>query len=186
VLIRLTAVAIAVSFLGAGCGGSSRRHAVAQYIDGVNAIELKLAPQLLEVSRANRDLVRPHPKLNSVLQRLHRAGAHIRVLSRRLAALPAPQEAQRLRTLLVQLLGRQQAAIREVERMAVFIPAFNHALQPLVTSDTILKRELRQKTSPGKKAEAPGGESPSSRSRASAPPCRPRPRPDFPARSRAG
>jgi hypothetical protein len=155
VVIRLTAAVIAASLLGAGCGGgSSRRHAVANYIDGVNAIELKLARPLLEVSRANRAFARPHANAQSVLGRLRTADRRIGVLSRRLAALPAPAEAQRLRRLLLELLGRERSMIGEVEQMAVFVPAFGRTLQPLAPANSVLKRELAGKGSPAKKASA--------------------------------
>jgi len=149
------AAAIAVSLLGAGCGGgSSRRNAVAHYIDDVNAIELKLARPLLEVSRANRSFARPHANTQSVLERLRSADTRIGVLSRRLAALPAPVEARRLRRLLLELLGRERSMIGEVEQMAVFVPAFSRTLQPLAPANATLKSELSRKTSPAKKAAA--------------------------------
>jgi hypothetical protein len=155
VLIRISAVAIAVSLLAAaGCGGTSRRTVVAHYIDGVNAIEAKLARPLLTISEADRDFAHPHPDVSSVLLRLRRSKARIHVLAGRLAALPPPPEARRLRRLLVELLDREQSLVGEVEKMAVFIPAFNRTLAPLGTANTELKRDLARKTSPDVKARA--------------------------------
>jgi hypothetical protein len=151
---RLTAVAIAVALLAAGCGGTSRRAVVGRYIDSVNAVDAKLAEPLRTISLADHDFAQRHSDTSSVLVRLRSSEARIHVLARRLATVPAPPEARTLRRLLLELLGHEQSLVGEVEKMAVFIPAFNRALAPLAAADAQLRPTLARKTTPAMKAAA--------------------------------
>jgi hypothetical protein len=145
VVVRLTAVALVLSFLAAGCGGPSRRTVVAQYIDSVNAVEAKLAVPLLTVSRANRDFARGKATTASVVAKLDGSERTIHALARRLAALETPPEAKRLRAMLLGLVAHEVALIREVKELAVFVPLYQHALRPLPPADVALKHELAAK-----------------------------------------
>jgi hypothetical protein len=155
VLTRLTAVAIAASFLAAGCGGGpSRRTVVARYIDSVNSVEAKLATPLLEVSKANRDFAKGHATPAALITRLDRSQRTIHRLTRQLAALETPPEARRLRSLLLQLIDRENELVGEVEQLARFVPRYRKALKPLAPADSELKRALAAKTGPAVKAAA--------------------------------
>src|SRR4051794_7220437 len=113
-LVHLSAIALAVVFASTACGSSSRRDAVNDYITQVNVIEDQLTQPLLEISRTNRDFARGR-NTKAVLMRLERSARTLRKLDRRLAAVPAPREARRLRALLVDLGAREQALVGEVE-----------------------------------------------------------------------
>jgi hypothetical protein len=145
VLVRLTAVALVLSFLVAACGGPSRRTVVSRYIDSVNAVEAKLGVPLLAVSKANRDFARGHASAAAVVSRLDRSERTIHTLSRRLAAIEAPPEAKQLRALLLGLVAHEVGLIHEVKSLAVFVPRYQRALRPLGPADAVLKRELAAK-----------------------------------------
>src|SRR5262249_27131697 len=152
---RLTAVAMVASFLAAGCGsGPSRRTVVARYIDSVNTVESKLAAPLLQVSKANRDFARGRAAPATIVTRLDRSQRAIRRLSRQLSGLETPPEARHLRSLLLQLIDRENELVGEVEQLARFVPEYRRALAPLAPADTELKRALAAKGTPAVKAAA--------------------------------
>src|SRR5437870_3894935 len=123
-VLRSAAVAVALVVLLAGCGGPSRRHQVSVYLTQVNVIQTKLAPPLLAVSKANQEFSKPHAKPADVERKLRRAAARIDVLRRRLSRLSAPVGARKLKSMLVDLAGREAELAREVAQLAVFLPQF--------------------------------------------------------------
>ena len=152
--VRLAAAAVALALVATGCGGSSRRHAVAQYVDSVNVIQGELAAPLLEVSKANRDFAKPHSNPAAIERRLRKSATAIDRDARRLAALEAPVEARRLRSLLLQLAQREAALAREVAGFAAFLPTFQATLRPLAPAGAALKKALAKKGTRAAKAAA--------------------------------
>lgn len=159
---RLTHAALA-RFLPAACGAillaacgsqQSERPAVAGYIKQAGQIETQLATPLADVSQAGSEFAqaRPGGHTNSVL-RLPSVGPESTLLSawtriesvrRRLAALPAPAAAARLRTLLLELTDFEAGATREVASLVAFLPRFAATLAPLGPATQRLDRALSQ------------------------------------------
>jgi hypothetical protein len=150
----LAGVAAALVLLAAGCGGHSRRHAVAAYVTQVNTIEARLQTPLLEVSRASQAFTKKKANAAAIEKRLTKAAARIDVLRGRLAALDTPVEATKLRALLVELARREADLAREVAQLAAFLPAYSHTLVPLQASGAQLKAVLAKKGRPVEKAAA--------------------------------
>jgi hypothetical protein len=154
VAARLVAVAALVALAAAGCGGNARRDAVSTYLDEVNVIQTKFAAPLLIVSRANRDFA-THANSATVSPRLLGAANRIDALRRQLAALDAPPEAARLKSMLVELAVREAALAREVARLSTFLPVYQATLKPLAPAGARLKAALaKKKTSASVKADA--------------------------------
>jgi hypothetical protein len=154
VAARLTAVALLLGLLAAGCGGGnpSRRDEVSSYIDAANAVQGRLAAPARDISVASRALGKPHAKAAGEAAKLLASARTIDRLRRRLAAIAAPREARRLRALMLDLLRREAAAAREVAGLAAFLPAFGKALEPLTPAGRTLRKELAKKEPIAKKA----------------------------------
>ena len=137
-------LAAAAVLVVAGCGGSSKRGAIVDYINRVDEVQRAMAPPLQQISRANRDFARTpgNPKLahelTTSVQTLHR-------LRGRLAAVPAPREAAKLRAQLLELVDREIVLAEEVHSIATFVPRFQRALRPLPVAGTALKQTLAAK-----------------------------------------
>jgi hypothetical protein len=137
----LAVLLVGTALLAAGCGGNSKRHAVAAYINRVNAVEKKLAVPLAEVTSVNQSFARAKkdPKLDAQLAQAERT---METLRRDLSQLKPPPEAEHLHALLLQLVDREVALTHEVLQLATFVPSFQAALRPLAAADASLKTEL--------------------------------------------
>jgi hypothetical protein len=148
-----------------GCGGTQTtpRSAVAGYLTRVNAVEKQLAAPLVTVTQTIVQFARQsrRPGASRAKGRagtgtlgqfravptgqadaLLRADVQIHRLRRRLAALPAPVPAQRLRTMLLQLVDRQSTLTRQMAKLVVFLPGFSQAMTPLGPALVRLERVL--------------------------------------------
>jgi hypothetical protein len=148
-----------------GCGNTHNtpRAAVAAYLTEVNAVEKQLAPPLVSVTRTIVDFARqsrasgaPHVKHGAGAGALGQfrvvpagqsdallsADAQIKGLRGRLAALPAPGPARRLRTLLLELVDRQATLTHQMAKLVVFLPGFSQAMAPLGPALVRLERVL--------------------------------------------
>lgn len=163
-LARLTLASLAVLLL-AGCGAaqSSERPAVARYIRQAGRLERQLATPLAAVSRAGASFALAQgPKATLVDrlagggadQALQRASGQIESVRRRLAALPAPASATRLRTMLLKLVDLQVAATRELAMLVVFVPRFASTIRPLGPATRRLELALSQRSAYGAAAVA--------------------------------
>jgi hypothetical protein len=154
--IRFTATAVALALLAAGCGGGgpSRRDVVSEYITKVNQIEVSLGAPSRAIATASRQLVRKGASHTAAEARLRGAARQIDGLRRRLAAVAAPPEARRLRSLLLDLSSREASVARELAALAAFLPAFVTALQPLADADKDLQAALKAKSPATAKAAA--------------------------------
>ena len=120
--------AVLVTTIGRHSDGSPQRQAVATYIDRVNAIQNQLHVPLTRVLVAYRDFT-SHGSSPSSSSELAAAAATLVKLDRRLAALPAPPEARKLRRLLLALVAQQAEITREVHLLAAFAPRFSTLLR---------------------------------------------------------
>jgi hypothetical protein len=133
VLVVVTAVAALVA---GGCGSkgpsqASRRKAVTQYINTVNANERVLSRQLQAVSKAYRSFSGNAAKLQSATPSFRRAESTLRLLRGRIARVAAPVEARVLRKRLLALVDAEIELAHEVTMLASFLPRFQAALVPL-------------------------------------------------------
>ena len=153
----LAAVVIAVAL--AACGGAqdtTRRH-LATYLAAVDRIEHQLATPLTTVDTVDRQLTAGSsgrrgagptttstPPLTAAAQerRLEQASGQIRAVTARLRALGAPVPAAHLKSLLVELSGRQADLAVQTQRLIAFIPGFSRSLRPLGPAVSSLERVL--------------------------------------------
>lgn len=152
---RLSAPAlIAATVMIAGCGGSHptpARTSVADYVMQVNGIERSLGVPLLSVTRVASQFSRSKTSNGTKVVNQTPAEQHAALqvavgqmvpLRKRLAALQAPAQAQRLRALLLGLTDRQISLARELSKLVVFLPGFTAAMGPLTPAVTNLERTL--------------------------------------------
>jgi hypothetical protein len=157
VAVRLLAVGVALALVAGGCGGGggpSRRDAVAGYLDQVNRIEARLAQPARTISAATAQLAQPHSNKAAAERKLRAAARRIDTLRVRLRGVPAPVEATKIRTLLLELLGQEAGLAREVAAYVAFVPTFRAALRPLVPAGAQLKHELSTSRSAARDASA--------------------------------
>jgi hypothetical protein len=136
------AAAVTVTAVNHRSQASPERRAVTTYIHHVNGIQNQMHTPLTRVLFAFRDFTaKGGPKKTSAAE-LHRAARTLDRLNRRLAALPAPPEAAKLRRLILQLVRQQTAITHEVEQMAVFSPKFAVILTRARAANTALGKAL--------------------------------------------
>ena len=140
-------VALATAGVVVARGGEDetqeRRDAVAAYIARVNTTQQSLIVELEQVSLAYRELRlrdRADPK---ELARVERAERTLRGLHERLAGLPAPPEARKLRRLLLELVALQAELAEEVAGMARYIPFQAGESRKLAAATRTLQKALQ-------------------------------------------
>ncbi|HEY6961295.1 MAG TPA: hypothetical protein VI408_05325 [Gaiellaceae bacterium] len=142
--LRLVPVAIVAALL-AGCGGHSKRAQIADYITRVNDVEKGMAGPLREVSVANRTFAKQQsdPQVRADLATSQKT---MRQLRHRLSLITPPAEAEKLHSLLLQLVDQEVALTDEVRKFAVFASTYQGVLQPVQTASNALKAQLSQST----------------------------------------
>lgn len=144
-MIRIIGSVIALALL-AGCGGGAkadRRHDVNHYIARVNDVEHGTLTSWNETRNTYSGLARG--KITAAqLRRFAKVSATIRLMRARVARMPPPNDAKRLRALLLRLLDLDAAFADEVNRFAHYVRAVQ-PLQARVGRDTLgLRRALHQ------------------------------------------
>jgi hypothetical protein len=149
---RLAPLALILTL--AGCGAAQARHdprsQVAAYLTQVDKAERGLAAPLTDVSRvaariavADRTGTGPTGAVvDPDVAALRLDLREIRALGRRLAAVPSPPSAARLRAMLVTLVAQQASLTRQTAELGTFLPRFDRALAPLVPASRRLERVL--------------------------------------------
>lgn len=139
--IVATALVIAV-VLGATRvfgGAPSPRRDVSRYITSVDDIQQRMRPQFAALQLAYRDFsVQQTTPVAS--RRLGVAERTLRALGRRLAAIPAPADALRLRTLLLELVRDEVSIAHELHTFAGFLPRFRAVVAAVATASAKLGR----------------------------------------------
>jgi hypothetical protein len=137
---------LALLLVAAGCGGHSsnalQRKAVTAYIERVDTVEQQLRYPLLKIERTYRAFSSHPGTLKKYAPQFATAEATLHTLQTRLQLIDPPPDAQRLRTLLVGLVGAQEGLAHELTLLVNFLPAFSAALRPLATADSQLKKSL--------------------------------------------
>jgi hypothetical protein len=127
--VAAVAAAATATAINHKSNGSKQRREVTAYIDAVNAIENQMHKPLARVMLAYRDFAAARSGGRQSVSELAAAAPTLVRLDRRLAALPAPPEAEKLRAGLVRLVGEQAAVTREVQRLAAFAPHYSAVLR---------------------------------------------------------
>jgi len=144
-----TLAALAVALLAAGCGSSnthSSRPAVAAYVNRVNTIEKLLAPPLKAVTVAGSKLPASTTTVNhGEIASLRQADIRMIALRDRLAAIPVPSAAARLRILVLLLAGGEIDMTNELSELFSFLPQYTAALKQLAPATTLLRTALAGK-----------------------------------------
>jgi hypothetical protein len=137
----MLAVAVALGATSLWGGHSSaRRNAVAGYITEVDGVQQRMRLPLTELLVAYRGFSTQVP--SSARPKLARAELTLHLLARRLAALPAPPAAARLRVLLLDLVRREAGLAHELDTLAAFIPRFRVLAAEATVANSALARRL--------------------------------------------
>jgi hypothetical protein len=137
----------------AGCGQSesTQRIQVAGYLNRVNAVAQQLTTPLTAVTQAAGQFAAeqshgsgsPSSYLTLAHERtLVSAGNAIVALRQRLARIPAPPPALRLRSMLLGVVDRERFLSRQAAKLVVYLPGFRQALVPLNANTVALERVL--------------------------------------------
>jgi hypothetical protein len=147
------ALAAAVVLLAAGCGDDhAGRHAVADYVDDVNRVELQLRTPLLELQRSNARFSTADPAKTHA--DAVRARKTIVRLQHVLEQLKPPQQAARLHERLLALVAAELDLSHEVESLSVFLPRISRALAPMPSIQRRLDTALKRATERSAQASA--------------------------------
>jgi len=145
-LLALLATLVIVLGL-AGCG-NARRHAVARYIESVNAIQNDMRLPLARVQYSYRRFVRAGSSPKTGSASLWPAVRSLRQLHDRLVRLQAPNEAAPMAHDLVLLTAREAAFAREVALFADYVPLYRRLLEPLGAAGRAFRASLRRARGP--------------------------------------
>lgn len=133
---------------------AERRAVVTGYIAEVNMTQQALAVELQRVQEAYRGLRLAAREEPGRKQQAAAAVATLVDLRARIAALPAPPEAGRLRALLLRLVDIQVALAREVAGMAAYLPAQGRVNRLLAGATSRLVGKLRAASTAAAQREA--------------------------------
>jgi hypothetical protein len=157
----LALIAGAALLLATGCGqNSSQRPAVAGYISRVNRIEAQIATPLANITALGSQFAQAQGigggSLSGFVEQSTMAHALRQIAARRqqLAILRTPAPAAQLRALLLQVIDAQVRMARQLQKLVVFLPHFNAALQPLDGAMKRLEGVLSQQSAYGAAAVA--------------------------------
>jgi hypothetical protein len=146
----------AVALLAAGCGSKSTRSRVDEYIRQVDAIQQRSATAFAHTNTAYRRFSTGSLAAQDIGKVLGGAEATMRSARARLAAVPAPPAAARLRLLLLQLFDLDAGLAHETTVLARYQPAATAALKPLTVINRRLRADLRAGRSASGQARALG------------------------------
>lgn len=138
-----TGLAIAV-VLGAARlfgGGTSPRQALSQYITRVDAVQQQMQLRVNELTLAYRHFSTLHTS-PATTKELGAAEQTLRTIEKRLAVIPAPADAVRLRALLLELVRDEGSIARELHTVASFLPRFSALVAVVARQDTRLGHEF--------------------------------------------
>jgi hypothetical protein len=138
---------LVLALAASGCGGSGdskalRRQQVTQYIDRVNVVEGQLRAPLLQIAKTYKGFSTKGAAVGHMAPSFARAETTLGTLQTRLARIVAPADARQLRHLLLTFVGGEKELAHELTTLAVFLPRFSAALQPLAPADKTLQTTL--------------------------------------------
>lgn len=127
---------------------SAQRAAVSLYITRVDAIEQQMTYALSQVARAYREFTTSRSLSPATARGLAQAERTLVSLHTRLGRVVAPPQAERLRTLVVKLVGQETEITHEVDGLVHFTPAFRSAVSRLQSAATVLSHRLSAAQAP--------------------------------------
>ncbi|MGH2934108.1 MAG: hypothetical protein ACRDL2_06285 [Gaiellaceae bacterium] len=116
--------------------------AVYRYVTSVDAVEARMSYALSNVQSAYRAVTVGHSTSAATRKKFVTAERTLRVLDKRIAGLPPPPEAAKLRKLVLRLVRQEIAATHEVTALVAFLPRFDAVLADLRASATTLAQRL--------------------------------------------
>jgi len=152
--LSIAAAALLVGGVGA-CGGSgdSRESDLNDFIGRVNSMQQTAAPQFDNANRSYLAFSKGKLPTAAARRDLAHAEQSMRAMRDRIAALHAPNDAQRLKRGLVGLFDLDAALAHEATLLASFVPKAQDAAKPLPGLARRLSRGLkRSKTAKGQEA----------------------------------
>jgi len=153
VLLATAAAAITAAVaVGLVVGGVFRNHssthrAVARYITSVDTVQQQMRVPLTRLLAAYHSFS-TRPGSVQTAKELAAAEQTLRTLERRLAALPAPPAAAKLRLLIVRLVAAELGGARDVDELAHFLPRFGAVAAAAKVAGTKLARALAAAQAP--------------------------------------
>jgi len=140
----LTAIALVVF----PRSGKPHHSAVYGYITSVDAAEARMTFALSKVQAAYEAVTVRHSTTPATAKAFAAAVPTLRNLETRIAAVPAPPEATRLRALVLKLVRQEVAATVEIGAFVRFLPQFDAVLKDLGAAATTLGRRLAAAQAP--------------------------------------
>ena len=122
--------------------GKTERDKVAQYIKDVDNVEIRSSKPVRAIETAYRNFSAKGVSESANLRALRQAQQSMRVLRRKLAAVDAPPEAAKLRTMLLRLLDLDIAFAGDVADLARFRPALSRAQAPVASATARLRAAI--------------------------------------------
>jgi hypothetical protein len=141
VVLGLTAAVVVAAAVGVaiiGRSSSPKHDAVARYITDVDTVQQQMQAQLTKTVAA----FRTYAKGGSSTPELAQAELTLRLLQRRLVALPAPPPAKHLRILLLRLTALEVAIAHEVAQLSAFTPRYAALLRRSRAASVALSHAL--------------------------------------------
>ena len=153
-LLGILGLSLAGALAGCGAHSSSQRTQVASYVSEANRIETALSRPLATVTRvsvkvSSRRSGLAGAGLAASEQQLTQALDQIEAQQGRLAALPAPAPAARLRTLLLDVGTEEAHLTTQLKLLIAFPPRFARVVTPLGPALKQLERTLSVRQAPG-------------------------------------
>jgi hypothetical protein len=121
---------------------SPKRKAVSHYITSIDTIEQQMAYSLGRATNAYRAFTTAHSSSTAVAGKLAQAEKTLALLAGRIAAIEAPSQAVRLRSLVLKVVREEEGVTQEMHTLVVFEAPFNGALKELRTAAQTLSKSL--------------------------------------------
>jgi len=141
-VVAAIAVATAIAVAVVNERHSTKRSAVASYIDSVDRVQQQMRLPLTRVLQAYHDFTRPGSTRHDSAKELANATRTLATVRRRIAAVTAPPQAARLHRLMLELVDQETNVTMEVQQLAAFVPRYRSALAAYQRAGAALSRSL--------------------------------------------
>lgn len=136
------------ALVATGCGGSGAREQVDTYVKRVNAVQADAAPALAEADRSYGKVVRRKLGDPTVVPQLVAAEKTIRETQARVARIPAPPPARRLREQLLRLYELNGGLARETVLLGRYVPERRKVLERVARANRRMSRAIARADQP--------------------------------------
>lgn len=121
---------------------------VSRYITSVDSVEARMTFALSKIQAAYQAVTVRHSTSPATAKQFVAAGRTLQTLETRIASLEAPQEATKLRALLLRLVRQEIAATHEIGTFLRFLPSFDAVLADLRAASATLAHRVAAATAP--------------------------------------